>query len=145
MFKCSHGGPFDVSTDYDAKGGINKDSGYYWLSPHAHLHLKAAELAISHTEYFFNSFRQELGNEEFARFICSSKVSWLKILGISIGVLIAILVVSSIISIIFMVILLKIICSKCKKQTKNSAGGTSIKQYKFIPTSEQTNDKHQKC
>jgi hypothetical protein len=36
--KCSHGGMLDSSSFVAPKGGINKDSGYFILSPHAHLH-----------------------------------------------------------------------------------------------------------
>lgn len=47
--KCSHGGILDKdSFRVNAVGGINKDSGYYLFSPHAELHLLAANLAIKH-------------------------------------------------------------------------------------------------
>ena len=39
------------------------------LSPHANLHLKAAALAINHTELFFENIRQEIGDKEFANFL----------------------------------------------------------------------------
>jgi hypothetical protein len=63
--KCSHGGFLDETSFVSAIGGINKDSGYYFLSPHAQLHLKAAELAILHTEYFFDQLRSKVGNSNF--------------------------------------------------------------------------------
>ena len=69
MFKCSHGGVLDASAIFNATGGINKDSGYLLFSPHANLHLKAAELAINHTELFFENIRQEIGDKEFANFL----------------------------------------------------------------------------
>jgi hypothetical protein len=141
MFKCSHGGPFDISTDYDAKGGINKDSAYFWLSPHAHLHHKAAEMAINHTEYFFSQFLQELKNDEFARFLCSPKISWLQILGISFGVLICILFVALIIFVAFIIVIFKIICSKLQNNSKDKHKGpdntVNTKQYKYIPSTDQ--------
>lgn len=52
-----------------ATGGINKDSGYLIFSPHADLHLKAAVLAINHTEYFFNEIRKSIGDTEYANFL----------------------------------------------------------------------------
>jgi hypothetical protein len=39
------------------------------FSPHANLHLKAAALAINHTELFFENIRQEIGDKEFANFL----------------------------------------------------------------------------
>jgi len=68
--KCSHGGLLDMSSStIEATGGINKDSGYLLFSPHAHLHLKAAELAIKHTEIYFNQIREQIGDAEFAKFL----------------------------------------------------------------------------
>jgi hypothetical protein len=67
--KCSHGGLFDDSTFQPATGGINKDSGYYLFSPRADLHLVAANLAINHTEYFFNQIRTQVGDIEFNNFL----------------------------------------------------------------------------
>ena len=69
MGKCSHGEMFDKTADEVSKGGINKDSGYILFSPHANLHLKAAALAINHTELFFENIRQEIGDKEFANFL----------------------------------------------------------------------------
>lgn len=63
--KCSHGGAFDASSQLPATGGINKDTGYYFLSPRADLHLKAAQLAIKHTEYFFDNLRDQIGDANF--------------------------------------------------------------------------------
>lgn len=67
--KCSHGGLLDASTFQPATGGINKDSGYYLFSPRADLHLVAANLALNHTEYFFNQIRAQLGDIEFNNFL----------------------------------------------------------------------------
>ena len=39
------------------------------FSPHADLHLKAAELAIEHTEYYFNQIRKKIGDKEFSNFL----------------------------------------------------------------------------
>ncbi len=69
MNKCSHGGVLDSSSIYNATGGINKDSGYLLFSPHADFHLKAAELAINHTELFFENIRNNIGDKEFANFL----------------------------------------------------------------------------
>ena len=59
----------DDSAIFIAEGGINKDSGYILFSPHASLHLKAAALAINHTELFFENIRNEIGDKEFANFL----------------------------------------------------------------------------
>lgn len=68
--KCSHGGIFDsTSSTIQSLGGINKDSGYYLLSPKAHLHLVAANLAIDHTEYYFNFLREQIGDKKFSKFL----------------------------------------------------------------------------
>ncbi len=67
--KCSHGGILDGSSFIKAEGGINKDSGYYLFSPHAILHLKAAELAIKHTRKFFEDIRIKYGDEKFEKFL----------------------------------------------------------------------------
>lgn len=67
--KCSHGGSLDRDTFKPASGGINKDSGFYLLSPHADLHLKAADLAVNHTAYFFNQIRKRIGDVEFSKFL----------------------------------------------------------------------------
>ncbi len=67
--KCSHGGILDGSSFIKAEGGINKDSGYYLFSPHAMLHLKAAELAIKHTRKFFEDIRIKYGDEKFEKFL----------------------------------------------------------------------------
>ena len=64
--KCSHGGYLDKTATYsNVVGGINKDTSYYFLSPHAHLHKKASELAIKHTEHFFNFIHSQIGDENF--------------------------------------------------------------------------------
>ncbi|RNA36314.1 von Willebrand factor A domain-containing 7 isoform X1, partial [Brachionus plicatilis] len=67
--KCSHGGILDGSSFKPAIGGINKDSGYFVFSPHANLHLEAANLAIDHTEFFFEEIRKKNGNDEFSNFL----------------------------------------------------------------------------
>ncbi|CAF0751806.1 unnamed protein product [Brachionus calyciflorus] len=70
MLKCSHGGLIDVdSWLVFPKGGINKDSGYYIFSPRADLHLQSANLAISHTEYYFDQIRKWIGDKEFDNFL----------------------------------------------------------------------------
>lgn len=71
-------------------------------------------MAINHTEYFFNSFRQEIGDKELARFFCSKEMSWLKVIGISFGVFIAISVLFTIVMVVFAVFLVKIMISKCR-------------------------------
>lgn len=67
--KCSHGGIVDSDSFKPALGGINKDSGYYFFSPHADLHLDSAKLAIKHTEYFLNEIRTKIGDKEFDKFL----------------------------------------------------------------------------
>jgi von Willebrand factor A domain-containing protein 7 len=67
--KCSHGGILDATTYQQAVGGINKDTGYYLLSPHADLHMTAAKLAITHTEEYFNEIRRRIGDKEFSKFL----------------------------------------------------------------------------
>lgn len=70
MNKCNHGGIVDPDSFVkDALGGINKDAGIYLISPHANLHVKAVDLAILHTEHFFNSIRQKFGDIKFAEFL----------------------------------------------------------------------------
>lgn len=67
--KCSHGGILDQDTFLPAAGGINKDAGYYMFSPHADLHLVAANLAINHSQYFYNQIRQKIGDVEYNNFL----------------------------------------------------------------------------
>jgi hypothetical protein len=69
QMKCSHGGVMDSSAFIPAQGGINKDSGFYLLSPRADLHSIAADLAIKHTEYFFNQIRVRFGDKVFDDFL----------------------------------------------------------------------------
>ena len=69
LIKCSHGGIMDTSSLKDAIGGINKDSSYYLFSPHANLHLKAADLGIKHTAYLFNQIRTRIGDSEFSNLL----------------------------------------------------------------------------
>ncbi|RNA31923.1 von Willebrand factor A domain-containing 7-like [Brachionus plicatilis] len=66
---CSHGGLLDSDSFRPVQGGINKDTGYYLFSPHAHLHQTAAKLAIKHTEYFFDQIRAEIGDDDFSKFV----------------------------------------------------------------------------
>ncbi|XP_060615442.2 von Willebrand factor A domain-containing protein 7-like [Anolis sagrei] len=51
--KCGHGGKDDATQDVYPTGGINKETSDPKLSPHFHLHKKAAELAIQATKNFF--------------------------------------------------------------------------------------------
>ncbi|XP_062829654.1 von Willebrand factor A domain-containing protein 7 isoform X2 [Anolis carolinensis] len=51
--RCGHGGKDDATQDTNPTGGINKETSDPKLSPHAHLHKKAAELAIQATKNFF--------------------------------------------------------------------------------------------
>lgn len=67
--KCSHGGILDGTSFVEAQGGINKDSGYTILSPHADLHLAAARLGIEHTKYYFDEIRKSVGDAKFKRFL----------------------------------------------------------------------------
>jgi hypothetical protein len=67
--KCSHGGILDATAYENAKGGINKDTGYYLISPRADLHSIAVELAIRHTERFFNKIRERIKDNEFSEFL----------------------------------------------------------------------------
>ena len=67
--KCSHGGMFDKTADEISKGGINKDSGYFIVSPRANLHRQAAEIAIKHTKFFFETIRKRIGDREFSSFL----------------------------------------------------------------------------
>ena len=69
MGKCSHGGMFDKTVNEVAKGGINKDSGYFIVSPHAHLHKNATDLAIKHTKFFFETIRNKIGDKEYAKLL----------------------------------------------------------------------------
>lgn len=62
---CSHGGAFDPSSQQPAEGGINKDTGYYFLSPRADLHQTAARLAVRHTEWFMDELRARVGDEKY--------------------------------------------------------------------------------
>lgn len=68
--KCSHGGILDATAStISSFGGLNKDSAYYIFSPKAHLHLIAANLAIEHTESYFNFLRSQFGDEMFSKFL----------------------------------------------------------------------------
>jgi hypothetical protein len=39
------------------------------FSPHADLHLKAADLAMKHTEFFFNKIRSIIGDKDYVAFL----------------------------------------------------------------------------
>lgn len=67
--RCSHGGVFDLSSLRPAEGGINKDTGYYFVSPRADLHLVAAELATRHTAHLLDQVRARIGNFLFDDFL----------------------------------------------------------------------------
>ena len=60
---------FDKTVNEVAKGGINKDSGYFIVSPHAHLHKNATDLAIKHTKFFFETIRNKIGDKEYAKLL----------------------------------------------------------------------------
>ena len=60
---------FDKTVNQIAKGGINKDSGYYIVSPHAILHKQASDLAIKHTKFFFETIRNRIGDREYAKYL----------------------------------------------------------------------------
>jgi hypothetical protein len=68
MGKCSHGEMFDKTADEVSKGGINKDSGYYIVSPRA-MHKQAADIAIRHTKHFFEDIRNKIGDREYSNFL----------------------------------------------------------------------------
>ncbi|KAI0990370.1 hypothetical protein GJ496_002816 [Pomphorhynchus laevis] len=67
--KCSHGGIMDDSANFDAIGGINKDTGDEIYSPHYYFHKDAAQTAILATEYFLTYIRKEMGTKNFANLI----------------------------------------------------------------------------
>lgn len=69
LIKCSHGGVLDSSSNIPAIGGINKDSGFLIFSPHAQLHLQAANLAVNHTEFYLNQIRSRIGDIKFDQFL----------------------------------------------------------------------------
>jgi hypothetical protein len=80
--KCSHGGIIDNSAFKLAKGGLNKDSSYYLFSPKADQHLLAAELAIQHTQFFFDDLKQEIQMKAFEKLMgLEIKETWLNRLG----------------------------------------------------------------
>ena len=54
-FKCRHGG----LSDDGSWAGINKDSLNCWWSPHAHLHITAADLAERATMQFFDDIKAD--------------------------------------------------------------------------------------
>ena len=68
--KCSHGGYFDSSSDFHARGGINKDSLYSIISPHSSLYFEAARLAKEATAKILREIAAEVGDAgKFAAFL----------------------------------------------------------------------------
>ena len=68
--KCSHGGYFDSSSDFHARGGINKDSLYPIICS---LHFEAARLAKEATAKILREIAAEVGDAgKFAAFLNSS-------------------------------------------------------------------------
>ncbi|KAK3858686.1 hypothetical protein Pcinc_035140 [Petrolisthes cinctipes] len=59
--KCSHGGLLDVSSDDEAKGGVNKDTTSPCFSPHHDLHADAAEAAVMATDYYLKHLGRNIG------------------------------------------------------------------------------------
>nr|XP_020476228.1 von Willebrand factor A domain-containing protein 7-like [Monopterus albus] len=62
--KCSHGGPFDRTSEQDPVGGISKDE---VQSSHGSLHLKAADLAVRATVELLEDIRVAAGDKHFLR------------------------------------------------------------------------------
>ena len=68
--KCSHGGPFDTTSDSPATGGINKDSAAPAISPHADLHAQAAAVATSASVQILQDIRNDVDDDtKFAAFL----------------------------------------------------------------------------
>eukprot|EP00079_Xenopus_tropicalis_P029372 XP_012824701.1 PREDICTED: von Willebrand factor A domain-containing protein 7 isoform X2 [Xenopus tropicalis] len=67
--KCSHGGPFDDSRLFSARGGINKDTAVSLFSPHHFLHQIAAELALKASIKFLNELRNEVTDRDMLRIL----------------------------------------------------------------------------
>lgn len=67
--KCSHGGPFDHSKEFSAKGGINKDTAMPLFSPHHFLHERAAKLALKASIKFLNDLRREVTDNSMLRML----------------------------------------------------------------------------
>ncbi|XP_053328531.1 von Willebrand factor A domain-containing protein 7 [Spea bombifrons] len=67
--KCSHGGPFDYSSRFSARGGINKDTNNAIYSPHHFLHTQAAELALRATIQFLSQLRKDVTDREMLRLL----------------------------------------------------------------------------
>ncbi|XP_018085658.1 von Willebrand factor A domain-containing protein 7 isoform X2 [Xenopus laevis] len=67
--KCSHGGPFDDSRLFSARGGINKDTAAAIFSPHHFLHQIAAELALKASIKFLNELRDDVTDREMLRIL----------------------------------------------------------------------------
>ena len=62
--KCSHGGSFDKTSYQDPVGGINKDT---TTASHGHLHLRAAQVAITATMELLEDIRLTTGDKDFLR------------------------------------------------------------------------------
>lgn len=58
--KYSHGDTFDISSWFEPKGGINKES-----SSHGYLHDDAATVAIAATRQLLEDIRGYLGDSNF--------------------------------------------------------------------------------
>ncbi|XP_016417287.1 von Willebrand factor A domain-containing protein 7-like [Sinocyclocheilus rhinocerous] len=70
--KCSHGGLFDISSQFTPKGGINKDTR---SSEHGYLHDNAATVAIAATRELLEDIRGYLGDSNFLRLMGFSQNS----------------------------------------------------------------------
>lgn len=68
--KCSHGGFWDLSSDLEGTGGINKDSISLDWSPHAQLHDEAAEVAVQASVNLLQDIRRAVNDDtKFASFL----------------------------------------------------------------------------
>nr|DBA20551.1 TPA: hypothetical protein GDO54_017316 [Pyxicephalus adspersus] len=67
--KCSHGGPFDYSKEFSAKGGINKDTATPLFSPHHFLHEQAAQLALKASIKFLTELRRDINDSNMLRLL----------------------------------------------------------------------------
>ncbi|CAG2193384.1 unnamed protein product [Mytilus edulis] len=67
--KCSHGGTLDVSSDIPARGGINKETPEYRLSPHYFLHNNSGNASITASVHFLvdkeNGLVSAIGTKAF--------------------------------------------------------------------------------
>ena len=68
--KCSHGGFLDSTSDFSAKGGINKDSLSGKWSPHNSQHAEAAQLAETATLDILQEIRNDVNDDAlFSEFL----------------------------------------------------------------------------